>query len=77
MKATYYLISTTNSQINGWDIFGTGTKQEMEELMLKHLSFQDTTELHDDIWAQTLCKNSRVVCKTTAKRKYHINEDRM
>jgi len=75
--ATYILISTTNGQLNGWTVYGKGTKKEMEELELSHPAFQDDSETHCDIYAQTLCKNSRVVCKTTAKRKYHINENRM
>lgn len=73
MKATYYLISTTNSQVEGWSIFGTGTKKEMEQLALTHKSFQDLSETHRDIYAQTLDKNSRVVSKTKAKQIYKLD----
>ena len=73
MKTTYYLISTTNSQVEGWSIFGTGTKKEMEALSLTHKSFQDLSETHTDIYAQTLDKNSRVVSKNKAKQIYKIN----
>jgi hypothetical protein len=73
MKTTYYLISTTNSQVEGWSIFGQGTKKEMEQLSLTHESFQDKTELHSDIYAQTLDKNARVVSKTTAKKTYKLH----
>ena len=70
---TYFLISTTNSQIESWSIFGQGTKKEMEQLSLTHESFQDKSELHCDIYSQTLDKNSRVVSKTTAKRVYKLD----
>jgi hypothetical protein len=70
---TYFLISTTNSQVEGWSIFGQGTKKEMKQLSLTHELFQDKSELHCDIYAQTLNKNSKVVSKTTAKRVYKLN----
>jgi hypothetical protein len=70
---TYFLISTTNSQVEGWSIFGQGTKKEMEQLSLTHESFQDKSELHHDIYAQTLDKNSKVVSKTTAKKVYKLD----
>lgn len=73
MKATYYLVSTINSQINGWSIFGIGTKNEMKQLALTHESFQDNSETHRDIYAQTLNKNSRVVSKTKAKQIYKLD----
>lgn len=74
MKATtYYLISTTNAQVEGWSIFGQGAKKEMEQLSLTNESFQDNTELHTNIYAQTLDKNSKVVSKTTAKRVYKLD----
>lgn len=74
MKAkTYYLISTTNAQVEGWYIFGQGSKKEMEQLSLTHESFQDNTERHSDIYAQTLSKNSKVISKTTAKRVYKLD----
>ena len=75
--ATYILISTTNSQVDGWTVYGTGSKREMSDLRLNHSAFQDTTETHRDIYAQTLQRNSRVVSKTDAKRLYHIHEDEL
>jgi hypothetical protein len=73
MKTTYYLISTTNAQVEGYSIYGRGTKKEMEQLSLTHESFQDKTELHSDIYAQTLDKNARVVSKTIAKKTYKLH----
>ena len=70
---TYFLISTTNSQVEGWSIFGQGTKTEMEQLSRIHESFQDNSQLHCDIYAQTLDRNSRVVSKTTARRVYKLD----
>ena len=75
MKRNYFLISTVNSQVEGWHIFGQGSKNEMEKLILNHESFQDNSETHSDIYAQTLCKNARVVSKTKAKRIYKIDVD--
>lgn len=75
MKAEriYFLISTTNSQVEGWHIYGKGSKEEMKQLNLTHEAFQDNSQLHRDIYAQTLNKNSRVVSKTTAKRVYKLD----
>jgi hypothetical protein len=69
----YFLISTTNSRIEGWSIFGRGTKKEMEQLSLTLEPFLDKSALHRDIYAQTLSKNLRVVSKTTAKRVYKLD----
>lgn len=63
----YYVISTTNSQIEGWRSFGEGTKEECKKIQLEHPEFNGT-----DIYSDTLNKNSVIVSKTEAKRKYKI-----
>ena len=63
MKKTYYVISTTNAQIDGWKIFGEGTKDECVNIQLTHKDFQGT-----DIYADTLSKNSRIISKGQLKK---------
>ena len=63
MKTMYYLISTTNAQIDGWKIFGEGTKDECVNIQLTHKDFQGT-----DIYADTLNKNSKIVPKGQLKK---------
>jgi len=65
---TYFVISTTNAQIEGWSIFGQGTKEECKKIQLTHSSFQGT-----DIYADTLNKNSRIVSTTEAKRRFNLD----
>ena len=59
----YYLISTINSQIDGWKIFGEGTKDECVTIQLTHKEFKGT-----DIYADTLNKNSKIVPKGQLKK---------
>ena len=59
----YYLISTINSQIDGWRVFGEGTKDECKNIQLTHKDFQGT-----DIYADTLNKNSRIISKGQLKK---------
>ncbi len=73
MKHTYFLISTTNAAVNGWSVYGRGSKREMEELRDSHPAFIDKTPQHRDIYAQTLAKNARVVSKTKARKVYKID----
>lgn len=63
MKTTYYVISTTNSQVDGWRIFGEGSKPECVRIQLTHKDFQGT-----DIYADTLNKNSKIVPKGQLKK---------
>ena len=63
MKTTYYVISTTNAQIDGWKIFGEGTKDECVNIQLAHNDFKGT-----DIYADTLNKNSRIISKGQLKK---------
>ena len=63
MKTTYYVISTTNSQVEGWRIFGEGSKPECVTIQLTHADFQGT-----DIYADTLNKNSKIVPKGQLKK---------
>ena len=63
MKTTYYLISTINAQIDGWKVFGEGTKTVCVTIQLTHKDFQGT-----DIYADTLNKNSKIVPKGQLKR---------
>ena len=65
---TYFVISTINSRVEGWSIFGQGTKEECKKIQLTDSAFQGT-----DIYADTLNKNSRIVSKTEAKRKFKLN----
>ena len=70
MERMYYLISTTNSNVFGWNVYGiSSSKDELEKIADE--KFADNSELHNDIEAQTLYKNYRVVCKTDAIRKFH------
>ena len=70
--ATFYIISTINSRVEGWSIYGTySSRKEAEKDIFNIDAFIDKSELHRDIEAQTLLKNSRVVSKTEAKQKYH------
>ena len=72
--ATFYIISTTNAQVEGWNVFGTfSSRKEAEEGIEKVSDFIDITPTHRDIWSQTLRKNAIVVSKTQAK-KYGITE---
>ena len=72
--ATYYIISTTNPHVNGWDIYGTfNSRKEAEESIDKISDFKDMSQTHRDIEAQTLLKNAMVVSKTAA-RKFGIDE---
>ena len=74
MKRTYYIISTTNAQIFGWTVFGTyNNRREAEKALPNIPDFEDETELHCDIEAQTLYKNARIASKTEAK-KYGIDD---
>ena len=59
----YYLISTINAQIDGWKIFGEGTKLECKNIQLTHKDFQGT-----DIYADTLNKNSKIIPKGQLKK---------
>lgn len=63
MKTTYYVISTTNANIDGWRIFGEGTRAECVNIQLNHTDFQGT-----DIYADTLNKNSKIVPKGQLKK---------
>ena len=63
MKTTYYVISTINAKIDGWKIFGNGTKAECRNIQLTHDYFQGT-----DIYADTLNKNSRIVSERQLKK---------
>ena len=73
---TYYIISTTNPQVEGWSIYRVCNSRKEAELEIDNIDeFKDKSELHNDIYAQTLLKNSRVVSKTEAERKYHCNDD--
>ena len=65
---TYFVISTINSRVEGWSIFGQGTKEECKKIELTDSAFQGT-----DIYADTLNKNSRIVSKTESKRKFKLN----
>jgi len=64
---TYFVISTINAQIEGWTIYGQGTKGECHQIRLNDPAFQGT-----DIYADTLNKNSRIVSRTEAKRKFKL-----
>ena len=69
--ATFYIISTTNSLVEGWKIYGTfSSRKEAEKAIDDIEEFKGT-----DIEADTLNKNSRVVSKTSAKRDYHIDPE--
>ena len=63
MKTTYYVISTTNAKIDGWKVFGEGTKEECKKIQIEHESFQGA-----DIYADTLNKNSKIVPKGQLKK---------
>ena len=65
---TYFVISTTNAQVEGWFIYGQGTKEECKKIQLTDSAFQGT-----DIYADTLNKNSRIVSNTAAKRKFKLD----
>lgn len=67
-QRTYFVISTTNAQVLGWSVYGQGTKEECKNIQLNHNEFQGT-----HIFADTLNKNSRIVSKTEATRKYKID----
>ena len=64
-KHTYYLISTINSQVEGWEIIEKGTKKECQKA-LKNLPSKG------DIFLQTFFKNAKIVCKTKAKKIINI-----
>jgi hypothetical protein len=68
MKRIYYVISTLNAQINGWSIYGEGTKKECRQIQLNNPAFQGI-----DIYADTLNKNSKIVSRTEAKRKFKLD----
>lgn len=68
--ATYYLLSTINSRVNGWRAYHKGSKKECEEAIDTLREMRGT-----DIYADTLRKNAVVVSKTTARLKYKYNED--
>lgn len=63
MKTIYYVISTTNANIDGWRVFGEGTRAECVNIQLNHADFQGT-----DIYADTLNKNSKIVPKGQLKK---------
>ena len=65
---TYFVISTTNAQVEGWSIFGQGTKEECRKIQLNDTAFQGI-----DIYADTLNKNSRIVSRTEAKKTYKLD----
>jgi hypothetical protein len=65
---TYFVISTTNAQVDGWLIFGQGSKEECKKIQLNNPAFQGT-----DIYSDTLNKNSRIVSKTEAKKKFKLD----
>lgn len=74
--ATFYIISTINAQQNGWEVYGTASTREAAQNGLKNISdFKDNSDIHRDIYAQTLAKNARIVSATWAKRRYGINEN--
>jgi len=65
---TYFVISTTNSIMEGWSIFGQGPKEECKRIQLNDPAFQGI-----DIYADTLNKNSRVVSRTEAKKYFKLD----
>jgi hypothetical protein len=66
---TYLLITTTNSQTDGWEILEKGSKQECFEAL-------SSLQSNGDVYTQTRYKNAIVVSKTTALREkmLHIDE---
>ena len=62
-QRNYFVISTTNAQVEGWSVFGQGTKEECKQIQLNDPAFQGT-----DIYADTLNKNSVIVSKTEEKK---------
>ena len=74
--ATFYIISTTNAHENGWSIFKEYSNRSVAEKEISDVpEFQDHSDNNNDIYAQTLLANARVVSKTEAERKYHLNGD--
>jgi len=67
-QRNYFVISTTNAQVEGWSVFGQGTKEECKQIQLNDPAFQGT-----DIYTDTLNKNSVIVSKTEAKKRYKID----
>lgn len=72
MKATYFLISTLNSQVNGWFSFGySNSKKELEELADRlWLNRDEYGNL--DIYDETYYKNCQIVTKTKANKVFHV-----
>ena len=67
----YYIISTINSYQQGWYIFGGpfDNRQEAEKEM-------DTFFAGNDIYEDTLCKNARVIPRSSL-RNFGIKEEYM
>ena len=77
--ATYYALTTQNSQMSGWSIVAHGTDQAaVREDAYRILSGRpdgDCSARVQDIYLDTELKNLRIVSKTRARRCYGINDD--
>lgn len=74
-----YLVSTLNSQLDGWEIIASGTKKELELEMNKleksvWYNEDGSQKAFSDIYADTMSKNARIVSKEVAKREYKIDD---
>jgi len=68
---TYFILTTTNSRIEGWEIIGkTANKKEAVELAdkLKNSYLEPNESGNVDIYDQTRAKNIRVLSKTKVLR---------
>lgn len=74
-----YLVSTLNSELDGWEIVASGTKKELElELQALGKSVwhnkDGSKKSFSDIYADTMYKNAKIVSKEVAKRGFKIND---
>ena len=74
-----YLVSTLNSQLDGWEIVASGTKKELElelDALGKSVWYNKdgSQKAFSDIYADTMYKNAKIVSKEVAKRDYKINK---
>lgn len=73
-----YLISTLNSQLDGWKIISSGTKKELELELYKldksiWYNEDGSPKAFSDIYADTISKNARIVSNKVAKMQYKID----
>lgn len=74
---TYFALTTTNAQQNGWSILAEGTDKTTVRAEAEAAIGDIRTEIGTDIYRETQHKNLVVVSKSTAQRSYGIRDSQI